>query len=72
MMDFIAQSKEIMEMLVLQNKEQAVLIKEQNKIIKELVLKIGSNNTINTNYPRETTISKVTENITQNTGIIEK
>jgi hypothetical protein len=33
-MDFIAQSKEIMDMLVLQNKEQALLIKEQSEELK--------------------------------------
>jgi hypothetical protein len=54
-MDFITQSKEIMDMLVLQNKEQALLIKEQSEelkrqnkehsdTIRELIPKIGNNN----------------------------
>jgi hypothetical protein len=54
-LDFIAQSKEIMDILVLQNKEQALLIKEQSEelkrqnkehsdTIRELIPKIGSNN----------------------------
>jgi hypothetical protein len=53
-MDFITQSKEIMDILVLQNKEQAALIKEQSVLnkeqantIRELIPKIGSNNNNN-------------------------
>jgi hypothetical protein len=56
MMDFITQNKEIMDMLVLQNKEmviqnkeQAVLIKEQSETIRELIPKIGNNNTTTNN-----------------------
>jgi len=41
MMDIITQNKEIMDILVLQNKEQAA-------IIRELIPKIGNNNTITT------------------------
>jgi hypothetical protein len=51
MMDFIAQSKEIVDILVLQNKEMVLQNKEltrQNKehsdTIHELILKIGNNN----------------------------
>jgi hypothetical protein len=49
MMYFIAQSKEIMDMLVLQNKEQSLLIKEQSDTIRELMPKIGNNNNNTTN-----------------------
>jgi hypothetical protein len=47
MMDIIMHNKEIMDMLVIQNKEQAVLIKEQSDTIRELIPKIGSNNNNN-------------------------
>jgi hypothetical protein len=58
MMDIITQNKEIMDLLVAQNKEQAAIIKEQADTIKrqhkeqadtirELIPKIGNNNTIN-------------------------
>ena len=58
MMDFITQNKEIMDLLVAQNKEQAAIIKEQadtiqrqhkeqSDTIRELIPKIGNNNTIN-------------------------
>jgi len=61
MMDIITQNKEIVDLLVLQNKEQAAIIKEQADTIKrqhkeqadtirELIPKIGNNNnTITTN-----------------------
>ena len=50
LMDIIIQNKEIMDMLVLQNKEQANIIKEQSDTIRELIPKIGNNNnTITTN-----------------------
>jgi len=56
MMDFITQNKEIMDLLVaqnkeivMQNKEQAVLIKEQADTIRELIPKIGNNNTTTNN-----------------------
>ena len=56
MMDFITQNKDIMDMLVtqnkeivMQNKEQAILIKEQADTIRELIPKIGNNNTTNNN-----------------------
>jgi len=60
MMDFITQNKEIMDLLVAQNKEQAAIIKEQADTIqrqhkeqadtiRELIPKIGNNNTTNTN-----------------------
>jgi len=62
MMDIITQNKEIMDLLVLQNKEivlqnkemvlqnkeQSVLIKEQADTIRELIPKIGNNNNNNT------------------------
>ena len=48
MMDIITQNKEIMNLLVLQNKEQAILLKEQSDTIRELIPKIGNNNTITT------------------------
>jgi len=48
-MDIIIQNKEIMDILVLQNKEQANIIKEQSDTIRELIPKIGNNNTITTN-----------------------
>ena len=56
MMDFITQNKEIMDLLVaqnkeivMQNKEQAILIKEQADTIRELIPKIGNNNTTTNN-----------------------
>jgi len=56
MMDIIMQNKEIMNLLVLQNKEmvlqnkeQANIIKEQSDAIRELIPKIGNNNTTNNN-----------------------
>ena len=56
MMDIISQNKEIMDLLVaqnkeivMQNKEQAVLIKEQADTIRELIPKIGNNNTTTNN-----------------------
>jgi len=56
MLDFITQNKEIMDLLVaqnkeivMQNKEQAILIKEQADTIRELIPKIGNNNTTNNN-----------------------
>ena len=55
-MDIITQNKEIMNLLVLQNKEmvlqnkeQSVLIKEQSDTIRELIPKIGNNNNNTTN-----------------------
>ena len=54
-MDIITQNKEIMNLLVLQNKEQSILLKEQSDTIREqsdtireLIPKIGNNNTITT------------------------
>jgi hypothetical protein len=47
-MDIITQNKEIMDMLVLQNKELMNTIKEQSDTIRELIPKIGNNNTITT------------------------
>jgi hypothetical protein len=55
MMDFITQNKEILDLLVLQNKEQAAIIKEQTDTlqrqhkeqadtIRELIPNIGNNN----------------------------
>jgi len=63
LMDIIMQNKEIMDMLVLQNKEktdtikektdtikeQSETIKEQSETIRELIPKIGSNNNNNNN-----------------------
>ena len=49
MMDIITQNKEIMDVLIAQNKEQAAIIKEQSDTIKELIPKIGNNNTTNNN-----------------------
>ena len=63
MMDIITQNKDIMDMLVLQNKEivlqnkemvlqnkeQAVLIKEQSETIRDMIPKIGNNNNNTTN-----------------------
>jgi hypothetical protein len=48
-MDIIIQNKEIMDMLVLQNKELQRQNKEQSDTIRELIPKIGNNNTITTN-----------------------
>jgi hypothetical protein len=54
LMDIITQNKEIMDLLVLQNKEnretvreQSEIIKEQSATIRELIPKIGSNNNNN-------------------------
>jgi hypothetical protein len=49
LMDIIIQNKEIMDMLVLQNKELQRQNKEQSDTIRELIPKIGNNNTITTN-----------------------
>jgi hypothetical protein len=46
-MDFITQSKEIMDILVLQNKELTRQNKEQSDTIRELIPNIGSNNNNN-------------------------
>jgi len=55
LMDIITQNKEIMDLLVLQNKEktdtikaQSDLLKEQSDTIRDLIPKIGSNNVITT------------------------
>jgi len=48
MMDIITQNKEIMDILVIQNKELMNTIKEQSDTIRELIPKIGNNNTITT------------------------
>jgi hypothetical protein len=49
MMDIITQNKELMDLLVLQNKELTRQNKEQSDTIGELIPRIGNNNTITTN-----------------------
>jgi hypothetical protein len=44
LMNIITKNQEIMDMLVLQNKEQALLIKEQSETIRELIPKICCDN----------------------------
>ena len=59
MMDIITQNKEIMDLLVLQNKEQAAIIKEQYDIIQR------QRNLIPT-APRETSFGKIASKIADN------
>jgi len=49
MMDIITQNKEIVDLLVLQNEELKRQNKEQSNTIRELIPKIGNNNTTNNN-----------------------
>jgi hypothetical protein len=49
MIDIITQNREIMDVLIAQNKEQAAIIKEQSDTIRELIPKIGNNNTTTNN-----------------------
>ena len=55
----IAQNKELMNLITSQHQEQSKTMQEQLKTMREMVAKVGDNNTINNNNNKENLLIKI-------------